>query len=266
MKVGWLADAVEVPGGAELTQAEFRAAAPAGVEVVDCPPDGLEGLAGCDVACVHNSVTYPPETVDALAGRPVLRYWHDLARAGGAGRPGARPLGARARDERLHLAAAPRPLPAPASNARATWSLPRSTSRAFGRSAPQAERRLLARLGDARRQGARPGVRVGRGERAGGLLGRSPPERRRPRRAIKVKGLVPPEYVPEILARYERFVFLPTTVEPFGRAVVEAWAAGCELIVNRNVGALHWLEHPDGLSTAAADFWRLVGELAAETR
>ena len=48
-------------------------------------------------------------------------------------------------------------------------------------------------------------------------------------------------------ARYERFVFLPTTVEPFGRAVVEAWAAGCELIVNRNVGALHWLENPDGL-------------------
>ena len=66
---------------------------------------------------------------------------------------------------------------------------------------------------------------------------------------------------PEILGRYERFVFLPTTVEPFGRAVVEAWAAGCELIVNRNVGALHWLENPAGLRTAAADFWSLVGKL-----
>src|SRR6185503_2204168 len=78
----------------------------------------------------------------------------------------------------------------------------------------------------------------------------------------RAKGHVPPEHVPTILARYRRFVFLPTTVEPFGRAVVEAWAAGCELVVNRNVGALHWLEHPKALDTAAADYWRLVEEAA----
>ena len=87
MRVAWLADAYDPPGGAELTQAEFRAAAPAGVEVVDCPPGALERLAGCDVACLHNSVTYPAETVDALAGKPALRYWHDLARGGGPGDP-----------------------------------------------------------------------------------------------------------------------------------------------------------------------------------
>jgi len=80
---------------------------------------------------------------------------------------------------------------------------------------------------------------------------------------IVAKGPVPQQFVPEILWRYERFVFLPTTVEPFGRAVVEAWAAGCELIVNRNVGALHWIESPDGLQSASADFWRLVDDLGA---
>ena len=79
---------------------------------------------------------------------------------------------------------------------------------------------------------------------------------------VQVKGPVPPEHVPSILGRYRRFLFLPTVVEPFGRAVVEAWAAGCELIVNRNVGALHWLEQPRGLETAAGDFWRLVEEIA----
>jgi glycosyltransferase involved in cell wall biosynthesis len=93
-----------------------------------------------------------------------------------------------------------------------------------------------------------------------------PQEQVPPSPRINARGIVPPEYVPEILARYERFVFLPATVEPFGRAVVEAWAAGCELILNRNVGALHWLEHPAGLSTAAADFWRLVGALGGEPR
>ncbi len=75
---------------------------------------------------------------------------------------------------------------------------------------------------------------------------------------VRVKGIVPHDHVPTILRLYERFVFLPTHVEPFGRAVVEAWAAGCELIVNRNVGALHWLEHPDALRSATTDFWRLV--------
>ena len=87
MKVGWLADAFDAPGGAELTQAEFRAAAPARAEIVECPPDRLDRLAGCDVVCIHNSVTYPPGTVAALEGKPALRYWHDLARAGGPGDP-----------------------------------------------------------------------------------------------------------------------------------------------------------------------------------
>ena len=65
--------------------------------------------------------------------------------------------------------------------------------------------------------------------------------------------------VPATLAQYERFVFLPTALEPFGRAVVEAWAAGLDLVVNRNVGALYWIEnYPGALDSAAADFWTLV--------
>ena len=35
MRVAWLADKHNPPGGAELTQAEFRRAAPEGVEVVE---------------------------------------------------------------------------------------------------------------------------------------------------------------------------------------------------------------------------------------
>ena len=58
---------------------------------------------------------------------------------------------------------------------------------------------------------------------------------------------------------YERFVFLPTVIEPFGRVVVEAWAAGCELVINDLVGARYWIEHdPDRIRTAGTDFWELV--------
>jgi glycosyltransferase involved in cell wall biosynthesis len=67
------------------------------------------------------------------------------------------------------------------------------------------------------------------------------------------------ERMPELLAGYERFVFLPTVIEPFGRLVAEAWASGCSLVVNDLVGAAHWIrEDPDAIGTAAADFWRLV--------
>ena len=57
--------------------------------------------------------------------------------------------------------------------------------------------------------------------------------------------------MPDLLARYERFVYLPVQLEPFCRLVAEADAAGCEVIANRNVGALYWLEHDrDALETA----------------
>ncbi len=43
--------------------------------------------------------------------------------------------------------------------------------------------------------------------------------------------------------------------------MAEAWAAGCELIVNRNVGALYWLDQPEAIESAGSDFWRLVEAL-----
>jgi glycosyltransferase involved in cell wall biosynthesis len=65
--------------------------------------------------------------------------------------------------------------------------------------------------------------------------------------------------MPALLAEYERFVFLPTVIEPFGRTVVEAWAAGCEIITNGLVGARYWMEEdPGALETAGEDFWRVV--------
>jgi glycosyltransferase involved in cell wall biosynthesis len=73
-------------------------------------------------------------------------------------------------------------------------------------------------------------------------------------------GAVPVAYerMPELLARYETFVFLPTVLEPFGRLVAEAYAAGCEIVTNGLVGARQWIaQDPElhAVRTAAFDFW-----------
>jgi glycosyltransferase involved in cell wall biosynthesis len=65
--------------------------------------------------------------------------------------------------------------------------------------------------------------------------------------------------MPALLARYSTFVHLPIVIEPFGRLVAEAWAAGCEIVTNNLVGAKWWItESPDALYTAGEDFWRTV--------
>ena len=252
MKLAWLADSFELAGGAELTAAEFRAAAPAGVQIVACAPGELETLSSCEAVCLHNTVTYPAETIEALEGKPVLRYWHDMAWADG-------PI--------------------------VQWSLKHAVSvftsplhrDRFPHEAPAGARCIPppVRLGEVpRRKRSRGACWLGSGQHAGkGVLQAcewaeanepvdfwGPVELAETPR-VRVKGVVPHDHVPTILRLYERFVFLPTHPEPFGRAVVEAWAAGCELIVNRNVGALHWLERPAAIERAADDFWRAVEAL-----
>jgi hypothetical protein len=68
-RVGWLADKAGYVGGAELTTAEFRAAAPEGVEIVDCPPGAV--VKGCDRYVIQNCVLYTPKDLDRLTdGKP----------------------------------------------------------------------------------------------------------------------------------------------------------------------------------------------------
>jgi glycosyltransferase involved in cell wall biosynthesis len=67
------------------------------------------------------------------------------------------------------------------------------------------------------------------------------------------------EKMAEALAQFEYFVYLPTVIEPFGRSVIEAYAAGCEIVTSQLVGARHYVENGLGpIETATDDFWRLV--------
>lgn len=222
MKVGWLHRDPGYLGGAELTMAEFAKAAPADVELIHNEPD-----ADCDEWVIGN---WRGERPDGI------RYVHDM---GG---------GFTERDclifcsplQRDHYMADGYVIP-PAVDLTPFEAVANGNHRAgavcIGRMAYGKGLQRLAEYeepvdvyssvpvtseGNARYQG--PAVDVA-----------------------------------ETLARYQRFVFAPDALEPFGRAVVEAWAAGLELHVNRNVGALHFIRNDqDALRTAARDFWEVV--------
>lgn len=236
-------------GGAELTMGEFAQAAPPNVTVVD-------DLAAVDTVILGNCTIYAPSLIVDLEGKRVVRYHNDLARQehpelrewleANADHVFTSPL-----HQRLYGLAGEWPnVPPPLDLDR--FRLPRAARRKLKRAGacaiaswqgPGKGQQLVREWSDANEPvdiyGT--GVYVPHGPN------------------LNVLGPLAYEDVAPTLWRYERFVHLPMAPEPFGRAVVEAWAAGCALVVNRQVGAIHYLEHDqDALRTAAADFWALV--------
>src|SRR5690348_2915092 len=76
MRIGWLMDQPQAPGGAELTQAEFRAAAPDSVEIIDCPPGGI--TTGLDRYVIHNCVQYDIGDLESIGRAKIIKYHHDV--------------------------------------------------------------------------------------------------------------------------------------------------------------------------------------------
>lgn len=243
MKVGWLADQHDPPGGAELTQAEFMAARPDSVEITFCPPPG-GSFPDADSYVIHNNVTYQAYPI----GRSV-RYLHDL-RSGFE--PGdelicCSPLQA----DRLGLDdAAHIPPPIDLAAFRPTRQQRRNTERKGSC--------CIGAFMNSGKGGYRVATWADENEPVdvygfGPFLPQGP--------NINYCGHLEPTKVAQTLWQYERFVFLPVDLEPFGRCVAEAWAAGCDLIINGNVGARYWIEEePEKLESAAEDFWSLVCE------
>lgn len=257
MKVGWLADHGNVDGtgfgGAELTQAEFAAAAPDGVEIVTVWHDNLADLTECDTACVFNVPLYPKETLDALRPLRCVRYFNDVAPHG---------------DPELTRWLV--------GNATCVFTSPLHYERFPWLNGNQGEHHLIpppvdlepfkaAALEQDERRGT-VSVAPWRGAGKTPRLVIEWAERNGPVDFYGGGSFAPPgsvhlayDQMPELLARYERFIYLPTALEPFCRLAVEAWAAGCEVIVNNLVGARYWIEEaPERLDTAAEDFWKLV--------
>lgn len=73
--------------------------------------------------------------------------------------------------------------------------------------------------------------------------------------------------MPAIYGRARRFVFRARWPEPFGRVVAEAALAGCELVVEGEIGALSFEQHPADLGLyerANEEFWSTTAEALAE--
>lgn len=247
MRVGWLSDQCTYIGGAERTQAEFRAAAPDYVEVVDCPAGGV--VQGLDRYVINNCVTYSPEELCPQrlgALTPVFKYWNDIG-------PHITPEqhGALA----LATPVCTSPLQADRMKLDAVLIPPAVPLDPFREAAENAgERQGAVSVGTWMNPGKAPEAAAEWAAGNGGIdfYGSGP---------YAPPGSQPVEYddLPEILARYKTFVHLPIWIEPFGRAVVEAWASGCEIVTNRLVGARYWItEEPDKLETASSDLWELV--------
>jgi hypothetical protein len=249
MRIGWLHDTPSFIGGAELTQQEFRAVCPAGVELVDCPPGQI--AAGCDRYIIHNHITYTLEDIKAATAAPAFRYWNDI--------------GSWYDDEvRAWLDANTQPIccsPLQADYMGFEDAILIPPPIQLGLFYAAAERVNGNRSGAVsvgswrnRGKGAHRAQQWADGNDdidfyGGGTF--APPSSRE----IAYQGM------PAVLARYRTFVYLPEVIEPFGRCVAEAWAAGCELVINGLVGAKYWIEQePDKLATAARDFWEVVTE------
>jgi hypothetical protein len=246
MKVGWLIDNPGYRGGAEFTADEFRAAAPEDVEVVDCPPGSIDY--DCDLYIVHNAVHYYRDELSDLKGKRVIKYAHDLF-------PHS-PRGSRewleqnaewvfcspAQKERMGLKGICIP---PPLDIRANRSQRRN-----------GKREGTCSIAQWRNPGKGAGL-VAEYARQWGQVDVWGPGDYIPRGpGIHYCGEVPPEVIPDTLALYETFVFLPFDFEPFCRTVVEAHYAGCSLVVNDMIGARYYLEeNPDALLNASQNFW-----------
>jgi glycosyltransferase involved in cell wall biosynthesis len=251
MRVGWLADKPPYVGGAELTQAEFRAAAPDDVEVVDCPAG--EVVPGLDHYCIFNCVGYSyDEVISSSADTRITRFWSDVAPEGS--RKLTRWLLDNATNvfcSPLHLEKFPHPrirtprvIPPPVD-------LDRFRVESNGRKGTC----WLGRLHPSK--GVQQAIEWAEANGRVDFYGVGP--YMPPSPFAEYVGPIPYDKAPETLARYQRLVFLPVAFEPFGRVVAEAWASGMTLIVNRNIGAIYWIkEQPEKLETAAEDFWRVV--------
>lgn len=258
MKVGWLADPGNTDGtgigGAEMTATEFRLAAPGDVRVRVVRRDELEAVRDCDVVCCFNVALYPEGTLGAVKDKPVVRYWSDVAPHG---------------DVKLtqwFVERATNVFCSPLHFERFPWLNGHKVDHHL--IPPPVD---LQRFRDAaeRSQGRAGAVSVS----AWRGWGKTPylTQEWARKNGVKVDffgaGQCAPEgsetvlysEMPDLLAGYETFVFLPTALEPFCRVVAEAHAAGCEIVTNRLVGALHWLENDvHAIDRAPQTFWDLV--------
>lgn len=242
-------------GGAELTMEGFAAC---------CPPEvAFTDLEEADIVVVGNCVQFGPDLIGQLEGKKVWRYHHDLARHENA------ELRAWLDENARHIFTSP----LHRHRYGIQWDHGRNDCHVIP---PALDLERFRPNREARRHPDRDGVcSVASWQNPGKGASLIEAWARENETVVNVYGPghfgpngpfvvhrygdCPQDELARRLKTYERFVFLPLAPEPFGRCVVEAWASGCELVVNENIGALWFIrEHPEKLESAGKDFWELI--------
>jgi hypothetical protein len=263
VKIGWLQDHVQIQGGAELSSAALVDAAPEWAEIVFCPenrrpPEDLE------VYVLQNVVTYGRRWNEVLDGKRLVKCFRD------PWHPGDWAFRRCVLDNLIGAV-----FNSPLSNATCPWPFdaprlivpPPVDLEAFRAAALPAEQRRGNVLLSARLDYLKGFHRA-----VDWVLMHDEP--------LEVYGYLnhnwawplpenviyhgPVEYtrVPAVLGKAKRFVFLPAGDESFSRTTVEAWAAGCELVVDKiKIGAMYWLQNePQALEDdrPVTTFWETL--------
>lgn len=254
MKLSWIEDVSTYQGGAELASLELQRSAPVGVSIIN----GVSPNA--DAFVIHNCTQYSAGLVNLFGDKPVIKYVHDGWQQGD---PALRQwlfdhAALLVMSSPLHRGMFPVTIKAPVN------LIPNPLH--------------LGRFVEAGKhdQKRKPACWVGRFDGFKGIQAAADYAKAFEwtldyygygdgLEAVKALGnycgQINHADMPQVMACYENFVFLPQEPEPFSRVAVEAWAAGCELHINNNVGAIWWIENnPAALFRGADLFWDAVME------
>lgn len=265
MVIGWLSDSIAPVGGAEIGGRALLAGKPDWVdEIVYCPTN-KRPPEQIDAFIVHNCYRYTARWIEELQRRPVVKFIHDVWHVGSV------LLRRWLLDEAdllvfyspLHVDKFSFSFHAPHCCVPAPIDL-----KPFVQAARPADERegnvFVGRLEmgkgihlaiDWALRNDEPLTLYGNGNVDYYYRSELPP-------TIHFAGKVAYAQVPAIFGQAQRLVHLPAGLEAYGRTVVEAWAAGCELVTNENIGATWWLANrPEDLGHGSDIFWRKAKEV-----
>jgi hypothetical protein len=269
IRVGWLAD--EIPGqfhgGAEMVAQELKNAAPEWCSIVPCPAGSVS--TDVDVYVCHNIFQYGADTIQALMTKPTVRFCYDITMPGD---PALRDW--ILRNAKLLIFQSPLSyVHFPHLILVPTRFMPPHINYEMFKRAGEAsmsqrirERKGVVWLGRMfHGKGVREAVAwAAENKTLVEFYGFGPGSEYVTGEYAHYNGAVEKyEDIPAILAGYEKFLFIPTEIDAFSRTAIEAWYAGCELIVNGNMGCLWWLRNdPAAIEQAGDRFWDAVKEVA----
>lgn len=262
--IGWLADQPGFIGGTEISSKMLIAAAPEWCKIVQCPPDRRPPAV--DAFIVQNCLSYTERWIGELGKKPVIKQMRDRWHWGD-------PLLRRwlldssqllVFNSPSHVTNFPYEINAPCKLIPPPVEVRRFKQAAASRQDDRLGNIWLGRIHPGKGTGLAIDWAIRNGETLDfyGYFGYDG--------WVNVPGFAyyrgpyTQEELPDLLARYKRFIFMPLEPESFSRTTVEAWASGCELILDGDIGALWWIANrPDDIERGAELFWEVVKDALA---